>query len=369
MRGIFVVCFRVEGGFVPLRRPKVAHIATVGMGVKFLLAGQLKMLEEKGFEVWAICGPDRWAEEVRREGIRVITVPLTRSMSPHKDLKALRALVRVLRRGRFDIVHTHNPKPGFLGQVAARIARVPVSVATIHGYYFVGAKSPAAKALFGVLEAATVRMADFVFFQNRHDLELSVKLGLLPRGKAEYSGNGIDLSRFDPTKISQEEVRAERRRLGIPEDAVVVGMVGRLVWEKGYGEFLEAAILTRLLERKVQFIVAGFREDFRRDTVPMEVIRKFEKAGLLKFLGEREDMPLVYAMMDILVLPSHREGFPRALMEGAAMGKPIVATDISGCREVMKVVGRLRQGVKIGMNGFSSGGGSKKFSGDNFILG
>jgi glycosyltransferase involved in cell wall biosynthesis len=157
--------------------------------------------------------------------------------------------------------------------------------------------------------------------------------------KLRLLGNGIDLEQFQPRPETRAEVRAE---LGLPADQVVVGTVGRLVWEKGFAELFTAADHIRARRPDVTFVVIGPEEPEKNAPLGADDIARARDSGVV-FLGHRSDVHRLYAAMDVFVQASHREGFPRAAMEAAASGLPIVATDIRGNRQVVEdgVTGRL----------------------------
>ena len=309
---------------------RVAHLVTVDLSLRFLLLPQLRAVLEVGGEAVGVSAPGRWVEELEAEGIR--HVPLrssTRGMNPLADLRAAWELWRILRTEEFTILHTHNPKPGLYGRILGRLAGIPLVVNTLHGLYATEDDRFIKRAVVYAAEAVAARFSHAELLQNPEDLEFCHRRGILPRGKGKLLGNGIDLERFDPSTVgSRTKVRAD---LGLDEDRIVVGMVGRLVAEKGYPELFEAA---RTLPDRYVVLAIGPDDPEKSDALPPEMLSEAEKSGV-RFLGMRTDMEDLYAAMDLFVLPSHREGFPRAAMEAAAMGLPLVVTDIRGCRQVV----------------------------------
>jgi glycosyltransferase involved in cell wall biosynthesis len=178
--------------------------------------------------------------------------------------------------------------------------------------------------------------------QNPEDVETLARLGI-SRSKLTLLGNGIDLTRFDPAAVEAADVPAARAEMGAcgPDD-VVVGLVGRLVREKGYPEVFEAAHQLHERAPRVRFAVIGADDQQKDDALDAEDRARAAAAGV-RFLGGRTDMTRLYAAMDIHVLASHREGFPRSPMEAAAMGVPVVVTNVRGGRQVVNdgVTGRL----------------------------
>lgn len=316
----------------PARPVRLAHVTTIDLSLRFLLRDQLRAFQEHGFETIGISAPGPWVGELARDGVAHIAVPaLQRRWNPAADLRALIGLVRALRRIRPVIVHTHTPKARVLGGVAARLARVPIVVNTFHGLYGMDG-SRLRRSLFAMIERIAARCSDFEFSQSREDLLALRRLGIATIDASAYLGNGVDLQAFDPDRVDRDAVRA---RLGIPHGAVVLGTVGRLVWEKGYVEFFAMAEALKKSHPSVEVVAVGPQEPGKEDGVPAAVIDDLRRRGVVRFLGMRVDMPELYAAMDVFVLPSYREGFPRAAIEAAAMGRPIVATDIRGCREVV----------------------------------
>ena len=217
------------------------------------------------------------------------------------------------------------------GRVAARLARVPVVVNTQHGLYATDADRLARRVVVYGLERFAAAWSDVELVQNPEDLATLARLGVR-RSKLWMLGNGIDLQRFRPRPEVRAEVRAE---LGIDESEVVVGAVGRLVREKGYVELFEAAASLRAGHPRLRWIVAGPQDGSKGDALTEDEMRAGRDAGVT-LLGERSDPERLYQAMDLYVLASHREGWPRSAMEASACGVPVIATAIRGCRQVVQ---------------------------------
>lgn len=318
---------------------RVAHLTTVDSSLRYLLLPQLLAVVARGDEVVGISAPGPCVAELAEVGVRHVALPSsTRGMNVVADIRAMRELWRILRDERFDVLHTHNPKPGLYGRVIGRLAGVPVVVHTTHGLYASPGDRWTRRAVVYTLEAVASRFSDAELVQNPEDLALMARWRLVPRRKLVLLGNGVDLSRFDPCRFAPDQRAALRRGIGIDADQVVVGTVGRLVAEKGYPELFEAAAL---LGERYALVVVGPEDPEKADRLPAELLGQAKARGV-RFLGLRRDVDALYSAMDVFVLPSHREGFPRAAMEAAAMGLPVVATNIRGCRQV----------VDDGVNGF-----------------
>jgi glycosyltransferase involved in cell wall biosynthesis len=256
------------------------------------------------------------------EALGVTHVPLaslTRSWNPSQDLGAFWELVRTLRSLDLDVLHTHNPKTGVMGRIAGRLAGIPVVVNTCHGLWARPQDRLRKRAFVYGAEALAIRFSDYELFQNAADRD-TLRRFLKP-GRHEVVGNGVDLERFRPDPEGRQRVRAE---LGVAEDELLVGTIGRRVREKGLAEFAEVA---HQLGQRATFVWVG-----PEDATDTHSSVRHEES--VRFLGERSDMAAVYSALDVFVLASHREGFSRASMEAAACGVAMVLTDIRGCREI-----------------------------------
>jgi glycosyltransferase involved in cell wall biosynthesis len=322
---------------------RVLHVAVLDDSLKYLLKSQLEYLREQGYEIHAMSSPGRWRRDLEAAGIRFHAAPLLRRFSPLADLRAILTMVRVFRRERIDIVHTHVAKAALLGQIAARLARVPLTVNTVHGFLFTDFTSRLRRLAFLWLERITAAFADLELFQSQEKLELAVEVGVCRRDRARHIGNGINTVLFDPTRFPPDAPRRARAALGLSPDAVVVGMVAFYSRQKGYMELFEAARMLAAEFPSIRFLTVGVSlSQGIRNPIPWDILQRSGLSDRVIHLEDREDMPELYSCMDIVTLPSHREGLPRCLMEAAMMGKPIVASNISGNREV----------VEEGVNGF-----------------
>jgi glycosyltransferase involved in cell wall biosynthesis len=308
---------------------KIAHLTTIDMSLRYLLLPQLEAAGELG-EAIGISAAGAFVPELEERGIRhVALASSTRGMNLFSDLRAVGQLWRVLRREKPDILHTHNPKPGVYGRIVGKLARVPIVVNTVHGLYATPDSSILKRGIVYMLEWIASRFSDAELIQSPEDFYFLLERRIVSRSKLRLLGNGVDLERFRPDPARRDEVRKE---LGLKDDQIAVGLVARLVEEKGVPELIEAA--ERLGDRYVVFVV-GPRDPEKSDAVSEELLSKAESNGV-RFLGMRRDVERIYQAMDLFVLPSHREGFPRAAMEAAASGLPVIATNIRGCRQVVE---------------------------------
>ena len=302
------------------RRLRAAHLTTVDMSLALLLPVELAVDLEGGLDVVGISAPGPYVERVEAIGLRHVPVhALTRTWRPGHDLRAAVELARLLRALRLDVLHTHNPKTGVLGRVLGRLVGVPVVVNTCHGLWVGESDGRLKRGLVLGAEAVASWFSDGELFQNADDARALQRW--TPRGRSAVVGNGTDLERFVP---DPQQRAAVRRQLGVGDDELLVGGVGRLVAEKGIAEYATAA---RALRGKARFVWAGPSDNDKPDALS-------SVGDDVELLGEWRDMPAFYNALDVFCLPSYREGFSRSAMEAAACGTAMVLSDIRGCREI-----------------------------------
>jgi glycosyltransferase involved in cell wall biosynthesis len=310
----------------------LVHVFTVPCSFLFL-AGQASFMREAGFAVHAVASPGpEHRQFAAREGAETHSVPMTRTITPLRDLVSLWRLCDLLRALRPRIVHSHTPKGGLLGMIAASLSRTPVRIYTIHGLPLLTCRGWK-RSLMRWTERVSCSLAHRVLAVSRSIRDVAVEEGICPGDKIavllEGSVNGVDAGHFKPH--GAEARRATRARLGIPDDAEVVGFAGRLVRDKGLVELAEAWSRLRELRQGAHLLVVGREEP--QDPVPAHVLAGLRADPRVHMAGHARapEMPGLYAAMDVVALPTHREGFGIVAIEAGAMELPIVATRIPGC--------------------------------------
>lgn len=291
------------------------------MSLAILLRTELEEDVAAGFDTYGISAPGPWVEAIQRLGVTHVPVHFTRSWDLGQDVRAARQLRKALQALDLHILHTHTPKAGVVGRILGRRSRIPVVVNTCHGLWASPEDRVWKRSIVYAVEAAAAQCSDAELYQNdadRHTLRRAV-----PARRAMTVGNGVDLTRFQRDEEARARYRAE---LGVANDVVLIGGVGRLVPEKGLAEFeLAARALAR--RRDAAFVWAGPAE-------PSSPWPSGGEASSVRYLGMVENTVPLYSALDVFVLPSYREGFSRSSMEAAACGCALVLTDIRGCREV-----------------------------------
>ena len=318
------------------RRAVVVHVTTVPMSLGHL-SGQVGYVERRGFAIHVITSPGPELDVFAgREGVAVHAIPMERAITPGKDLLALWRLWRTFRRIRPDVVHSHTPKGGLLGMVAAALARVPVRVYHIRGLPFTTATG-LRRPLLRASELVSCRLADRVLAVSHSMRAIAIQEGFCPPDKVKVllggSGNGVDADmRFRPPR--DDERRLARATHGIPGGALVIGFVGRLTREKGTRELAEAWRDLRERWPRARLLLVGPVE--AQDAGTRRALSSLRSDARVHFAGRVEDTVPLYAAMDVVALPTYREGFPNVAMEAAAMALPIVASHVTGCRDAIE---------------------------------
>lgn len=316
-----------------LRGKRLIHVTTVPQSFGFF-RGQLAFMKKLGLEIEMIVGPGEGIEAFEaREGVKVHVVPMARRIDPRADLSAIRAMRRIYRAFRPDIVHAHTPKGGLLGVLSARSARVPLVIYQLRGLRL-ATLTGARRALFDVIERTSLNAAHAVI-ANSHSLRREViELGLTRPEHIEVlgagSGNGVDArGRFDPSRVPEERRRELRASIGVGEGDVLAVFLARMVRDKGVCEL--AAAWKHIAETHPRAHLALIGGDDDTDPVPVDVLATFTPARRAHRLPATHDVASWYAASDFVVLPTYREGMPNVLLEAAAMGKAVVSTKVAGC--------------------------------------
>jgi glycosyltransferase involved in cell wall biosynthesis len=307
---------------------KILLVANTGWYLYNFRSALAKRLVSEGYEVAMISPHDEFVAEMNAQGFRTILWDLARQAAPPWDeLGSIRKLVKIYRQEQPSLVHHFTIKPVSYGSLAARLANVPsvINSVTGRGYVFMGTSYKAAylklfvKLLFSIgyshLNVATT-------FENASDLEFFVQDGLVPnRNLYLINGVGVDTNTF----FYAPQPKTDPPLLVFP---------GRLLWAKGVGTLVEAA---RILKSRnnVRIVLVGKPDPGNPESIDERIIESWVKEGLVEWWGWQSDMTSIYHQSSLVILPSMGEGLSKALLEAAACGRPIVATDVPGCREVV----------------------------------
>lgn len=315
---------------------KIYSAATVSDSSIFFY-GQMQYLSDAGFDLVFSCsdGP-----EVRRlekaENFKFIPIKMARNPKPFQDIISLVKVFNSLRLERPDVVNAGTPKAGFLFMLAAFFSKIPVRVYHVRGFRHESMQG-FAKKLQMLIEKASGALATHVVCETPSVRDLGIELGLFPRDKCHVLGpgsSGIELERYDPTRFSDKDNARLRALMNIPDDALVLGYVGRLVPRKGIAELVEAWASLREDYPNLHLVLVGPEEE---DQPLSEQVREVSNSdSRIISVGAVDDPAPYFSIMDIFTLPAHWEGFGNVLVEAAAMGKPVVSTTGTGTRDAVK---------------------------------
>lgn len=307
------------------------HLLFVVNSDWFFLSHRLPLARrarEEGFTVSVATNDSGKARLIRDEGFRFIPLSISRrGMNPLVEVRTLLQLRSLYARLRPDLVHHVTPKPILYGSIAARGGGGPGVVNAVSGLGYIfsgGSWTRPLRPLVSAMYRIALRLPrSRTIFQNPDDYRMFVTAGLIGEAQAVLiRGSGVDCERFRPTPQPS----------GVP----VVMLASRMLWDKGIGEFVEAARCLRQSHPDVRFVLVGAPDPGNPASVPEARLSDWANEGVIEWWGHREDMPAVLAQAAVVALPSYREGLPKVLLEAAACQRPLVGSNVPGCREIVR---------------------------------
>lgn len=320
-------------------KTKLVRITTVPLSLKILLKGQHRFMSEH-FDVIGVSSPGKELDEVKKdEEIDVIAIDMSRKITPLKDIKSLWSTYRFLRKEKPQIVHTHTPKAGIVGMLAAKMAGVPHRLHTVAGLPLMEVTGVKRQVL-DLVEKLTYASATQVYPNSKglsdyiieHKYTNKYKLKVIGNG----SSNGIDTSFFSPEQVSEDQKTLLKQQLKITDTDFVFVFVGRLVGDKGINELIKAFsdLNKQENQQRSKLLLVGPLEQ-ELDPLYPETLNEIENNPDIVSVGFQKDVRPYFAISDALVFPSYREGFPNVVMQAGAMELPSIVSDINGCNEII----------------------------------
>lgn len=317
---------------------KIIRVTTIPASLKVLLKGQLRFINQF-YEVIGVSGDGNALDEVRKkEGIRTEIVKMTRTISPIKDLIATYRLYKLLKKEKPHIVHTHTPKAGIVGMLAAKLAGINHRFHTVAGMPLLVAKGPK-RTLLNIVEKTTYGLATKVFPNSFGLYDIIIKEKFTKKSKLKVIGNGssngINIDHFDASLYSEHENEILKKELNIKDNEFIFTYVGRLVTDKGINELISAFNLFAKHQENSKLILVGWRENDLDPLLPETEAALKNNEHIIQ-VGYQSDVRPYFAISKALVFPSYREGFPNVVLQAGAMNVPSIVTNINGCNEIIR---------------------------------
>ena len=315
--------------------PKLLRITTVPISLKLLIKGQMKFMSENGFEVLMTSGDGVEVNEVvQAENCELEIVPFTRKISPFLDLKCLFCLIKIIKKFKPDIVHTHTPKAGLIGMLAAKICGVKLKLHTVAGLPLFTANG-FKYLLLRYTEIITYWASDYTLpnsislmdYIKENKLVNSKKLHIICKG----SSNGIDLNRFSQRNLNTKRLVELKDEIAFDENSFYLLTVGRVVRDKGIIELIRAFNSLEDKYPRLRLIILGPIEDQRtEESIPQSILDEIIRNNKITHIDWSDEVEYYMEICDLLIHPSHREGFPNVLLQAGAMMLPILCSNIPG---------------------------------------
>lgn len=329
--------FKPNQPFILQMKQKIIRITTIPGSLVILLKGQLKYMNNHYSVIGVSSSGKEMATVKEQEHIDTHAIDMTRNISPLKDLTSAYRLFKFIKKEKPFIVHTHTPKAGTLGMLAARLAGVPNRLHTVAGLPLLEATG-AKRKLLNIVEKITYANATLVLPNSKglqkiiidHKFTSDKKLKIIGKG----SSNGIDTELFSKESIDFNQQLALKKQLGISDDDFVFIFVGRLVADKGINELISAFSKISKNSEKIKLLLVGSLET-DLDPLSAETLKEIQLNQHIISSGWQKDVRPYFAISNVLVFPSYREGFPNAVLQACAMELACIVTDINGCNEII----------------------------------
>ncbi len=313
--------------------PKLIRITTVPMALRYLLPGQMRFMAANGYDVLMISADGKELNDViKNEGCRHIIVPMTRRITPFRDLQCLFQLIRIFRKEKPDIVHTHTPKAGLLGMLAAKYCGVKLRIHTVAGLPMMVEKGFKYR-LLKLIEKKTYAAANHIWPNSNSLLQFITKQQLTNPQKLQVIGkgstNGIDVNFFNRATLDEQLAIRAKTSINYSTQNKYLLFVGRLVADKGIVELLQIFLRLQKQHHSLKLILVGEYET-KLDPLPAATIKEIETNPAVIHINWTNDVKYYMSLADHFVFPSHREGFPNVLLQAGAMELPIICSRIAG---------------------------------------
>lgn len=318
-------------------KKKILQICAIELSVHALLKPLLLESQRHGYEVHVACTNEGGFDSLMAQGFIMHDINIDRSINLKGNLRSVKMLASLMRKEKFDIVHVHTPIAALLGRAAAKLAGMKNIIYTAHGYYFHDEMSPKQYKFYYNIEKYSAKfMTDWLLLQSKEDYELSINDKFKSNDKIIHLSNGVDIwNKFNLEVIpnTTKDIANTIPGLQIQKGDIVFSFIGRLVKEKGVFELINAFTQLREKHKNIKLLIIGDLPPSERDIETYEKLQRLLSAEDIYAVGFRKDIPQLMKLSSVFILPSYREGLPRSIIEAMALEKPIIATNIRGCRE------------------------------------
>lgn len=319
------------------KKIKILQVCAIDSTATSLLLPLLNRLVKEGYDVEVACSEGNDSKRFESKGYTFRYVQIDRKISLLGNIKSVMGLYKIMKGAKYDIVHTHTPVASVLARIAAKLAKVPLVIYTAHGFYFHDRMSKIKYTLFTMVEKVMGRyFTDYIFTQSQEDYKTAMDLEIIKKEKLLCISNGVDVNQFNPDKIKMN-TNVFKNNLRLPSDSIILSFIGRPVKEKGILDLMEAFKRLSSDYANLYLLLIGDTLFSERDYETKEKVESYLHEKNIKdkiiLTGRRKDIPELLSISDIFILPSYREGMPRSIIEAMAMGKPVIASNIRGCRE------------------------------------
>jgi len=317
-----------------IKKKKVLITANTTWNLLNFRSGLIKKLVECGFDVIAVAPMDEYYKRIESLGCRYVSLPMdNKGTHPVHDIQLILGFFELFLLEKPDVILAYTVKPNVYASLAAKLTGHSV-INNISGLGTAFIRGGWMAILVSFLYRIGLSRSERVFFQNEEDRTLFLSKRLVLSSQTDLlPGSGVNLVHFHPNKYASVDHNV---------DGFIFLLVARLLWDKGVREYVDAARIVKKRNPETCFQLLGFLDVKNQTAVPREDVESWVQAGIIEYLGTSDDVRPFLAAADCVVLPSYREGTPRSLLEAAAMGKPLIATDVPGCCEV----------VQDGVNGY-----------------
>lgn len=311
----------------------ILRITTVPIALKILLEGQMKFMKEHGFNVIMVSSDGKERQEViEQEGCPHVIVPMTRKITPFADLVSLFKMCRVIKKYKPDIVHTHTPKAGLIGMLAAKICGTKIRIHTVAGLPLM-VENGVKKKLLKIIEKFTYRCCTNVWPNSKSLLQYITLQRLASPNKVSMihngSSNGINIVRYNSKSLEDKKIIQTKETINFNPENIYLLFVGRIVYDKGIYELVLAFKKLLNKHKKLCLVLIGPYED-KLDPLPVEITSEIEFNEQIIHINWAENIEYYMNLSSYFIFPSHREGLPNVLLQAGAMGLPVICGDIPG---------------------------------------